>query len=176
MSITPPFLANRASEMANSNPANPPERKARARVSMALPTLKLKTPKIPGFELHWFRGTSARLAQAQQAGYRHVTQDEVALPETGVANDAEGAGNTSIGNYVSVSAGDELADGQGARLFLMKIPKEFWDEDQQAVDEKHEQTAAILRGDKGYTDAGQDSSNRYSRGEQRRNMFQPRRP
>ena len=176
MSMIPPALAARAVEMTQNNPANPPERKARARVSMALPTLKLKTPKIPGFELHWFRGTSARLAQAQAAGYRFVTQSEVDLPETGLANDAEGVGNSSLGDHVSVSAGDELADGQGARLFLMKIPKEFWDEDQLAVDQKHEQTAAILRGDKGYSEAGQDSSNRYSRGEQRRNMFQPRRP
>ena len=176
MNTTPAFLASRAAEMAQSNPANSVERKARSRVSMALPTLKLKVPKIPGFELHWFRGTSARLAQAQAAGYRFVTQEEVDIPETGLANDAEGAGNSTLGNHVSVSAGDELADGQGARLFLMKIPKEYWYEDQKVVDEKHEQIAATLRGDKGFAEAGQDASNRYSRGEQKRNMFQQRRP
>jgi len=176
MSTTPSFLVNRAAEMAQTNPANSPEKKARARVSMSLPTLKLKVPEIPGFELHWFRGTSARLAQAQNAGYRFVTKEEVDIPEFGFANDAEGSGHSTLGENVTVSAGDELVDGQGARLFLMKIPKDLWDEDQVMIDKKHEQTAATLRGDKGFTEAGQDGSNRYSRGEQKRNMFQPRRP
>ena len=62
---------------------------------------------------------------------------------------------------------------QGLRLYLMKIREELFLEDQTAVDAQHEQVAAQLRGDRGFAEAGQDAKHRYSRGEQRRNMFQP---
>jgi hypothetical protein len=61
-----------------------------------------------------------------------------------------------------------------AGLYLMKIKKELWLEDEELVFDRHEQIAGQLRGDKGFTEAGMDSTQRYTRGENR-NMFTPRR-
>ena len=171
------FLAGRAADMAGSNPA---ERAAtanpeRRRIPMSLPTLKLQVPNIPGYKLRWMRGTSARINQAIQGGYEFVERGEVELNAMGLADAALSDGNSDLGSRVSISAGDEIAEGQGVRLYLMKIKQEFWDEDQRAIDAQHEALAAQLRGDKGIQGEG-DNTNRYSKPEMNRNIFQPRRP
>jgi hypothetical protein len=176
---TPAILSGRAAEMASSNPANPVEKTTAKRVPMSLPSLKLEVPEIPGYVCYWFRGTTQRLQQAQRAGYEYVEAGEIELNSVGMANDSLGDGNTDMGTRVSVSAGGGDVEGsqgvaQGVRLYLMKIKKELWDADQVAIDERHEQIAAQLRGDKGFAERGADTQNRYSRGENR-NMFQPRR-
>lgn len=154
------------------NPANAPEKAPAKRIPMALPTLKLAMPEIPGHVCHWFRGNPQRIQQALQAGYTFVTRDEVQVNSYGLANDYNGDGNTDLGSRVSQSAGE--GEGTGALLYLMKIKKELWDEDELGVSERHEQIAAQLRGDKGFSKGGDDTSHRYSRGENR-NMFTPRR-
>jgi hypothetical protein len=164
-----------AASMQKSNPANPPEKAPRQRIPMALPTLKLAIPEVPGYVLHWFRGNSQRINQAIQAGYEFVERGEVEVNGVGLANSYESDGNTDLGTRVSVSAGSEGDDGNTSRLYLMKIKQEHWNEDELAVQANHEQIAAQLRGDKGFAQGGQDTSNSYSRGENR-NMFQPRRP
>lgn len=166
--------AELAAQMQKSNPANPPERAPRQRIPMALPTLKLSVPEVPGYVLHWFRGTAQRIKQATDAGYEFVDRGEVEVNGIGLANSYDADGNIDLGSRVSVSAGAEGAEGD-TRLYLMKIRKEFWEQDELAVAERHEQIASQLRGDKGFAQGGQDITNRYSRGENR-NMFQPRRP
>lgn len=176
MTTTPSFLAGRASEMAASNPANAPEKAPRQRIPMSLPNLKLAVPEIPGYHLYWFRGTS-RVQQALQAGYQFVERGEVELNHEGLANDYEQDGNSDLGTRVSRAAGGEEEGSQGVRLYLMKIRNELYDEDQRAIDEKHEAIAAQMRGDKGFTSTETDPrelAKRYSRGESR-NLFQPRR-
>ena len=165
-------LADMVAKSAATNPANAPEKRVRQRIPMALPTLKLAVPEIPGYVLHWFRGNPQRLQQAQQAGYEFVERDELLINSTGLANSYDDDGNTDMGTRVSVASGSEDSES-GNRMYLMKIRQEYWDEDQLAVNARQEQTAAQLRGDKGFTEGGMDSSNRYSRGENR-NMFQPR--
>ena len=165
-------LADMVAKSAATNPANAPEKRVRQRIPMALPTLKLAVPEIPGYVLHWFRGNSQRLQQAQQAGYEFVERDELLINSTGLANSYDDDGNTDMGTRVSVASGSEDSES-GNRMYLMKIRQEFWDEDQLAVNARQEQIAAQLRGDKGFAEGGMDSSNRYSRGENR-NMFQPR--
>lgn len=160
--------ARLASEMQQSNPANAPEKVARKRIPLGLPTLKLNVPEIPGFKCYWFRGTPQRLQQAYDAGYLHVDRGEVHLTQAGLASDAEADGNTDLGSRVSVG------DQDGIRLFLMKIPSELWAEDEQAIEAHHETIASQIRGDKGLELPGQDRSKNYSRGESR-NLFTPRR-
>lgn len=164
--MTSPFGPNKA------NPANVPAKAPAKRIPMALPTLKLAIPEIPGHVCHWFRGNPQRIQQALNAGYVFVNRDEVEVNSVGLANDYLGDGNTDLGSRVSVSAGE--GEGTGAMLYLMKIKKELWEEDELGVAEQHEQIAAQLRGDKGFSRGGDDTSHRYSRGENR-NMFTPRR-
>lgn len=175
MTTVPNPVLARMAEMQASNPANVPEKKVAKRVPLSVPTLKLAVPEIPGYVCYWFRGTSQRLQQARRAGYEFVERDEVALNETGFANGFDDDGNSDLGTRVSVSAGDSGAEDGGIRLYLMKVRKEFWDEDRQLMEDKQAAIAGQLRGDKAPTEAGMDSSNRYTRGEQKRHMFQPRR-
>ena len=163
--ITPTSLAN---------PANPPAKAVARRIPMALPTLKLAVPEIPGYVLYWFRGTGQRIQQALNAGYTFVERDELVLNGGGLATSYDVDGNTDLGSRVSVAAGGDDATGQSSRLYLMKIKQELWDQDQGMVEERHEQIAGQLRGDKGFTEGGMDGSHRYSKGENR-NMFTPRR-
>lgn len=157
-----------------ANPANPPAKTTGRRIPMALPTLKLAVPEIPGYHTHWFRGTGQRIQQALNAGYVFVERDELVLNGFGLATSYDVDGNTDLGTRVSIPSGGEEAAGQAGRLYLMKIKNELWQEDEELVFERHEQIAAQLRGDKGFTEAGMDASQRYTRGENR-NMFTPRR-
>lgn len=168
--MSTPF-ANRAAEMTASNPANAPETAPKRRIPMGLPTLKLEVPAIPGYVCHWMRGTPQRIQQATNAGYEFVDQSEVQVNGLGLANDYLGNNHTDLGTRVSISAG---GDAEAGRLILMKIKKELWDEDQLAVNQKHADIAARLRGDNGLAEAGMDTSNRYTRGEQRTHMFNPK--
>jgi hypothetical protein len=141
----------------NRSPAN--ERvtstEARSRIPMSLPVQKLAVPEIPGFHLHWMRGDAARIMQAQRAGYSFVTQDEVELANTGIANDTDNSGNTDMGTRVSiVSGGDVDSGGQPERLYLMKLREEFWEEDQKVLADRNESIAQTLRGGK---NPGQDA-------------------
>ena len=170
----PSPFAGKAADMAAANPANTPERAPRQRIPMALPTLKLSVPEIPGYVCYWFRGAPGRIQQAINAGYEFVERGEVELNNPGLANSYDVDGNTDMGSRVSVATGDGSEGPQNPRLYLMKIRRELWEEDEQAVAAKHESIAAQMRGDKGLPAPGGDTSNRYSRGDQR-NIFTPRR-
>lgn len=175
MSNIPGPVQARMDEMKASNPANAPERKVPKRVPLSVPTLTLEAPKIPGYKTYWFRGTGQRIQQAQRAGYEFVERDEIQLNEIGYANGFDDDGNTDLGTRVSVSAGDSGTEDGGLRMYLMKIREEHWEEDRKLMEEQQAGIAGQLRGDKASTESGMDASNRYTRGEQKRHMFQPRR-
>lgn len=170
---TPGFLQKAIAESQAANPANSAEKAPRQRIPLGLPTLKLNVPEIPGYVCYWFRGTPHRLQQALQAGYTFVERDEVHLNHHGLANDYESDGNSDMGTRVSVASGDGN-EASNNRLYLMKIPKDLWQEDERMIEEKHEQLAAQLRGSTGLPAQGADPSKNYSRGESR-NLFTPRR-
>lgn len=163
------------------NPANEPAKSmnARSRVSMSIPLQKLQVPEQKGFHLHWMRGDKGRLEQALRGGYQFVDADEVELNRTGLGNSGLDSGNEDMGSRVSIVSGMD-----GNRLYLMKLPQEFWDSDVEKLAERQEQIAAQLRGESGYADPSGDNSHRYSHGEQKtalkpqvrgvksRNMFQ----
>lgn len=132
----------------NVNPANADDsRSERTRIPMSLPQLKLAVPEIPGYHLHWMIGTPSRIAQAQRAGYEFVENDEVDVVNTGLADDVSKHGSTDMGSRVSLVAGSDVgADGNEQRLYLMKIKQEWWEADQQVLEDRNEQVAASLRG------------------------------
>lgn len=159
------------------NPAERPGRRMaeRQRVPMSVPVQRLHVPDIPGFHLHWFRGTSDRISRAQQAGYEFVAPEEISLNNLDIGGESAMSGNTDMGSRVSVVSGDETdRGGQPVRLILMKLRMELWNEDVERLIDRSEQTAAALRG--GQVGAGQagrespaDVAQRYVK--QAQNLF-----
>lgn len=132
-----------------SNPASRPGRTSaeRQRIPMSVPVQKLMVPEIPGYHLHWFRGTPDRLGRALQAGYSFVTRDEVQINNLNIGDDSAEAGSNSLGDRVTVGAGSEVTtDNQPMQLVLMKIPLEFWQEDQRFLEDRNEEIANAIRG------------------------------
>lgn len=167
------------SKQSNVNPASLPQRLDRTRVPMSMPSLKLEVPELPGYHLHWMMGSPGRIAQAQRAGYTFVEPDEVDVLNTSIGDDASKSGNTDMGSRVSIVATRDTGDdGKEQRLYLMKIPLEFWKQDQKALESKNEQVAASLRGgqDIGANQFG--SENRYIPDAAKKNvasLFTPKR-
>ena len=78
-------FAKRAAELtAAANPSVAPATASSRRIPMALPTLKLEIPAIPGYVCHWFRGTQQRIQQALNAGYEWVGRGEVEVNGIGL--------------------------------------------------------------------------------------------
>ena len=133
-----------------ANPANTAGTKlsGKGRIPMSVPQQKLSAPDIPGYHTHWMLGTPARIAQAQKAGYTFVENDETDVNNFDLGGNAEDSGNTDLGSRVSlVAGGDTGQDGEAVRLYLIKLPLEFWEADQAKLADLNEQKAASLRGD-----------------------------
>lgn len=156
----------------DSNPANAAvtQTEARTRIPMSLPELQLEAPAIPGYHTHWIRGEARRLAKAHKAGYTFVEDDEVQLNRTGIANGPMDTGNADLGSKVSVVGGAD-----GVPLYLMKLPLQYWLDDQYAASVGQEKVAAALRGDAAPEMPKGDNTNRYSRREQA-NYLKPKAP
>jgi hypothetical protein len=102
-------------------------RPARKRIPMSVPNLRLEVPEVPGFRLYWHK--EANVERAKAAGYVLVTQDEVALNPRDIGGNDGLGGNTDLGGNVSLVHG-QGATGSPERLVLMKIPMEYFKEDQ----------------------------------------------
>jgi len=163
------------------NPANTFEKSStdRKRVPMSTAQLKLSVPEIPGFHLHWMMGTPSRIAQATKAGYTFVDTDEVDVVNSGLADDASKNGNTDMGSRVSLVAGSDTGeDGKEQRLYLMKLPIEYWEDDQRDLEAKNEQIASTIRGGGDVGGSTNGSENRYIPDANRKsvaNLFTPKR-
>lgn len=135
---------------ANNRAPDAPEAAAeRKRIPMSLPMLKLEVPEIPGYHLHWIRGTQDRVQQAQNAGYEFVDQAEVATQLVSIGGDATKSGNTDMGTRVSTLAspygeGEVDGTGQPLRLFLMKQKEEYYKEDQLILQRRNDSVADTL--------------------------------
>ena len=105
---------------------------ARARLAVA--------DRDPNYEYRWMKGSADRLAAAENGGYEYV-ESPVKVGEG--AKD----GNTDMGSRVSQVVGHNT-DGSPRRDYLMRIPKEFYREDQAAKQAEIDKVdAAIKRGD-----------------------------
>lgn len=146
MSTSQEKAAAAADHISKQNPSNSPERPQAEmkRIPLSVPVLKLQVPEIPGFHLHWFRGTSARVQQAQRAGYVFVHPSEVQLNDVAIGGDGKRGGNTDLGDRVSVVAGDMDDQGQAIRLYLMKQPMEMHLEDDKILQDRNASVADAL--------------------------------
>jgi len=131
------------------NPATQVEslKAERKRIPMSVPVQTLEVPEIPGYHQHWFEGSVARIQRALNAGYEFVDEREVALNAVSMGGDSSVSANTDMGSRVSVVAGQEIGpDGQPARLVLMKIKQEWWEADQQLVEDRNTAVRDALLG------------------------------
>lgn len=133
-------------KMQQQNPSNAPGKPAAEmkRIPLSLPVQKLEVPEIPGYHLHWFRGTSARIQQAQRAGFEFVKPEEVKLNNLALGGDASKSGNSDMGDRVSVVAGDIDDQGQAVRLYLMKQPMEYYLQDKALLQQRNDSIADAM--------------------------------
>jgi hypothetical protein len=119
----------------------------RRRIPLSVPQRKLEVPDIPGYHLRWFRGTPQRLAQAERAGFVHVTEDEIGLNPVSLGGDATKAGNSDMGSNVSVIEGSEVdGSGQAVRMYLMKQKMEYKLEDDAIIQKRNDSVVDALTG------------------------------
>lgn len=151
-----------------SNPANGLEERQentvarRKRIPMTMAVRKLEVPELPGFYCHWVNGEPDRIARAINAGYDFVQKDELPGYSLELGDQTGISGSADMGDKISHIAGGTATDGQALRLYLMKLPNEFRQEDLQARDDEAEKLIQAL-----YTDpnahgaSGQDNDRRY---------------
>lgn len=164
--------AEASAKMQKENPsieATKPLAAERRRIPLSVPTRKLEVPAIPGYHLHWFRGTPQRLAQAERAGFEFVGEDEVELNNLSLGGDATKAGNSDLGSRVSVIEGSEVdGGGQAVRMYLMKQKMDFHTEDMKIAQARNDSvadalTAAYRTGTVGGVDSGERREDLQSR-------------
>lgn len=118
-----------------------------SRIPLSVPQRKLEVPDIPGYYMRWFRGTPARLAQAQRAGFVFVKPQEVMLNMVSLGGDATKSGNSDMGDMVSVIEGSEVdGGGQAVRLYLMKQLMEHRLEDDKITQTRNDQVVDSIVG------------------------------
>ena len=119
----------------------------RRRIPMSVPVLKLETAEIPGYHLHWFLNDASRIQRALDGGYEFVNEQEVKPNNVSLGGTSAVTGNMDLGTRVSIVSGQEVGkDGQPARLVLMKIKQEWWEEDRKVLEEKSKQVRDSLLG------------------------------
>lgn len=133
-------------EKDKQNPANEPLTLPKGYKPMSTGTLRLEVPQKDGWHMHWFRGTPARIARAQQAGYTFVDPSEVDTNNFDIAGDSKESGSTDLGSRVSVAAGDYAENGQTSRMYLMKCPQQLFEHAQGILEKQIDTIAESLRG------------------------------
>lgn len=115
---------------------SPVRRKERISLGVARPNFEV-FGEIPGYHLHGFNDIDGRLEVAQLAGYQFVRPGEVDVGARVVADkDADGR--------ISWHSGTR-EDGSSYRTYLMKIELEYWEENQQDVQDQNDQIEAEIR-------------------------------
>ena len=157
------------------NPSNPAPRRVTeaTRIPMSVPTLRLQVPDIPGWHLHWM--LDRNVSRALKAGYVFVSDGEVDVNNLNIADDPSTSGSTDLGSRISVAAAREPDDltKQTQRLYLMKLPQEWWDQDQAKRDEVNEGIARTMRAGMAGAEGDPEKAMRYLKEGQ--DMFVPRR-
>ena len=76
----------------------------------------------PGFVYRFVNDTGDRVAQFQEAGYEIVTDEKGAVK----------VGDKRVGKASATGSAVEANVGQGTKAYLMRIPEEWYQEDQAA--------------------------------------------
>lgn len=99
---------------------------------------RLENPPIPGFQCYWFNDIADRIGEAKEAGYEHVT-DASGKPVCKVVGVMEGGG--------------------ALKAYRMKLPIEFYEQDQAAKEAPRAEIDAAMR-QAGQRDGGYASQGR----------------
>lgn len=110
-----------------------------------------------GYHGHTFNDSPGRIAQALDVGYEFVSPDEIGRVSTNVVSR-----NTDIGDKVRFLVGTS-DNGDALYAYLMKIRKEFYEEDQQAIQSKLDLVDEAIRGGR-LTGDGHAADHRYDAG------------
>lgn len=102
-----------------------------------------------GYHCHWVNDTENRVQARLADGYQFVTREEVSL--------APKIGATDLSDKVSVISGTK-DDGSPLTIFLMKIPKRWWMENQAETQKRPDQIDRQIRSGKVQKWEGDDSS------------------
>jgi hypothetical protein len=130
---------------------------SRRRIPMSVPQRQLEVDPIPGFNLHWFR--EDQIHRALQGGYEFVLPEEATLNQRGVATSGDISGNTDLGSRVSViDPSGKSPTGGAARLYLMKIKSEWYEEDQKLLADRNAQVRDIINSTLGPKDKGESNA------------------
>lgn len=119
----PPAAETPRQVEAEAGPVNP----AQTRKPFGKRIQKLDNTPLAGFHCHWFNDYPGRIQAAKEAGYEHIL-DRDGKPQmriTGVAPPDQGGG--------------------GMRSYRMKIPIEWYEEDQKAKRDRDEEKMKQIR-------------------------------
>jgi hypothetical protein len=124
-----------------ANPAEPANNTvkdvtSRTRIPMSIPIRKLECGEIPGYHLFWF--LDMNVPRARQGGYELVELEELPINQRGLANDSTLTGSSGLGGNIEVINGIG-AQGQLTKLVLMKIPLQWYLEDQKLLENRNQQ-------------------------------------
>ena len=109
-----------------------------------------KRPYVP----RWFNDDGDRLARAEAAGYEYVDPQEI----VGVGGKEVHGGNSDLGSKVSKVVG-KTESKEPIRAVLMKIKREWYDEDQNEKEQKNRMVDEALRS--GNNPGGTSVENKY---------------
>jgi hypothetical protein len=112
----PPAHLDSTKESVTDQGGSPPKRRRRKSVGTA--SLKLAAPTRPGFTRRWVNDQDNRIADAEELGYDHVTDQSIQ--------------SSSSDSRVSRLVGTK-ANGEPLRAFLMETPDDLYSE---GVEEK----------------------------------------
>lgn len=108
--------------------------------------------KDPNYVYRWINDEPGRISAAERGGYEYVRKDKVTVGDPDVAT-----GDNDLGSATSLVVGSHV-NGEGKRAVLMRIHRDFYEEDQIAKEEVNRATdEAITRGMAG----GQAVENAY---------------
>jgi hypothetical protein len=122
------------------NKVGRPKKQKVERVPFGAHRTKLQVPEIKGYKLRWINDVDGRPDEAIEGGYEFVLKDEVPR-KIGQGNLHQD--NSDINGRVSrvVSKGKTSP----IRAFLMKIRKDWYEEDQSAKEQVNQQVDEALR-------------------------------
>ena len=119
------------------------------RVPLGTPRSKMAVEgKDPNFTYRWVNDQGGRIQQAEQASYEFVKAGDVTVG-SGVDR------NSETGDQVSQIVGTK-EDGSPMRAYLMRIKREFYEEDQNAKQEEVDAKDAAIQSGSVSGQPGQD--------------------
>lgn len=125
-------LSEAAQEEKTATVAKFAEKKKRVPVGLRDP-MALSQELDPNFNYRFVRNTRGRIQKFEEGGYEMVTGD-IRIGDPNIAK------ATNMGSAFSINSGDSED-----RVYLMRIPKEYYDEDQKVKAEKIDEVEAQLK-------------------------------